>query len=317
MKILFLEFRGFGDAIIKSGFIERISNEDILVDVLAYPPCAEIFKLNKRIRKVYVCQYPRRDMKTDNFRVSIKNIRLIQKEQYDLCIDTSGDFRERVIGKLCCAKQFVSVERIGFPFGRTGLGWLADNNINITAENKNIYQQFDVIFKQLGLDVYELKSAKAKQKKCVGIHPFASAVQRMWDWKKWKELLKWLLSHNFNIVLFCSPMEESTLRERMGSIIEVDDVEINVGTLSHFLEGINKIDLMIGMDSFAVHAAYYMNTPSIMLCGADVKLHMMWKTPLTFAVYDVDATEGLSGISVQMVIAAIMSQYQVNVDNEE
>lgn len=288
-KILFLEFRGLGDSIIKSSFIARIKNDNVIIDVLAYPSCAGIFRLNKRVRNVYMCEYPRHDMNISNLAKSIKNIRIIQKEKYDLCVDTSADFRERIIGKICSAKQFISVERNGMSFGRTGLRCLTNQTIRISINEKNIYQQFELIFDKLGLNLTKPNNIAIQQgKKCVGVHPFASLKSNMCNWSVWQALITEILSNNINVILFCSPKEKEILKNKMGNVIGNPQVSIISGKLNEFLNNVKLVDLMIGVDSFSLHAAYYMGIRSIMLCTSNLEWHTRWKTPFTEIVYDVD-----------------------------
>ena len=286
-KTLFLEARNFGDAIIKNTMIFQYGADhpDEQIDIWSKRQFADIFSGNTNIHKFYASGFPIAGLKSWNLIDLIKKIWVLRNERYDLAIDTVGDFRERFLLWLIHPKRIVSIEREkGSPFNRLirrGLSFLVEP-VRIPKDVVNVYAQLACLLEYLGCQkrTSETNDPIVHQKpQLIGIHPFASQECKLWDWKKWDELYKILLSKGHSVHFFCSPKE----REILEHHIKIrGNSKIVAGSLQEFLKALQCVDLLICLDSFAVHASYSLGVRSIMLNGAN-DFHI-WETPLTTVV---------------------------------
>ena len=82
-----------------------------------------------------------------------------------------------------------------------------------------------------------------------------------------------------SVHFFCSPKE----REILEHYIKIrGNSKIVAGNLQEFLNALQCVDLLVCLDSFAVHASYSLGVRSIMLNGAN-DFHI-WQTPLSQVV---------------------------------
>lgn len=286
-KTLFLEARNFGDAIIKNTIISQYGagHPDEQIDVWTKRQFMDIFSRNERIHKVYLAGFPIAGVKSWNVIDLIKKIWALRRKRYDLAVDTVGDFRERFLLWLIHPKRLVSIEREeGSPFNRLirrGLSFLIEP-VNVGREMVNIYDQLSFLLESLGVprEIGVLHDQQVlKDNKVVGIHPFASQVCRMWSWEKWNELYAGLLARGYGVCFFCSPKE----RQMLEKYIKIHgDTRIVAGSLQGFLKELQQVDLLVCLDSFAVHASCSLGVRSIMLNGAND--FRIWQTPLTQVV---------------------------------
>ena len=286
-KTLFLEARNFGDAIIKNTLLSEygVGHPDEQIDVWSKEQFADIFARNTRIHKFHASGFPIAGLKSWNIIALLRKIWSLRKEHYDLAIDTVGDFRERFLLWLIRPKRIVSLERErGNPFNRLirrGLSCLVEPVI-IPKDMVNVYTQLAYLLTYLGVQkqTHKLHRSSVNQTpKTIGIHPFASQECKLWDWKKWNVLYEKLLEKGYGICFFSSPKE----RENLERHIKIHgDTKIIAGNLQEFLKALQQVDLLICLDSFAVHASYSLGVRSIMLNGAN-DFHI-WQTPLTRVV---------------------------------
>lgn len=283
-KTLFLEARNFGDAIIKNTMIFQYGADhpDEQIDIWSKRQFADIFSGNTHIHKFYASGFPIAGLKSWNLIDLIKKIWVLRNERYDLAIDTVGDFRERFLLWLIRPKRLVSIEREkGSPFNRLirrGLSFLVEP-VTIPNTMVNVYAQLACLLEYLGCQkrTSETNDPIVHQKpQIIGIHPFASQECKLWDWKKWDELYKILLSKGHSVHFFCSPKEREILEQHIKIR---GNSKIVAGNLQEFLKALQCVDLLICLDSFAVHASYSLGVRSVMLNGAN-DFHI-WQTPLT------------------------------------
>ena len=293
-KTLFLEARNFGDAIIKNTVISQYGakHPDELIDICSKRQFTGIFAENKYIHQFHACGFPIAGLKSWNIIGLLKKIWMLRKSHYDLAIDTVGDFRERFLLWLIRPKRLISIEREkGNPFNRLirqGLSCLVEPVI-IPKDMVNVYAQFAYLLEYLGVQKQTQQLNKAyisKKTRIIGMHPFASQECRLWDWGKWNELHRTFLEKGYAVYFFCSPKERVILEDKIEI---VKNTSVVAGDLRLFLQELQRIDLLICLDSFAVHASYSVGIRSIMLNGAN-DFHI-WQTPLSCVVAGVSDCE--------------------------
>lgn len=282
-KVLIISQRNFGDAVILSSVLNQFNTSNFIIDVLCKKEFGSIFKKNKNIKNIITVNFPIASYKGFNILKFIAILYKIRNEEYNIVIDIIGDFRERLIGYFCNSKKFISVEREeSNSFNRLlrrGLKSLPDKNLLIKSEMVNIYSQIDYVFSAIGFIKKENQRKNKSKNNIIGIHPFASQDCKMWDWSKWIEVINYFLSYNKKVFLFCAPIEKDMLVKKLGNLTNHKNIKIVSSTIDNFFINLEKVDLLIGLDSFSIHAAYSKNVPNIMLCGAND--YNLWKTPLT------------------------------------
>jgi len=102
----------------------------------------------------------------------------------------------------------------------------------------------------------------------VAIHPGASHPSRHWPAKKWRELIGELRRQNFHLTLLGSPAEREELQNAFSEEIGSSALSLVAEPIPQFVDAVTNADILIGMDSFSVHAAYALGVPAVVLNGS-------------------------------------------------
>lgn len=291
-RLLFIQGRNLGDSVISTGLINSLGKSfpELHVDVFTRPQYSAIFYNNPNIRDIYYANFPMGTQKNFNFSETIKfflKIKQLRKIEYDTCINTMGDFRENTIGWLINPRWNTTVIWEGaHPFNmfiRKGCYSLTNNFVQIPENIINIYDANVLIAKELGCKFIEKpklflnnNSKKNSCKKNIAIHPLASQKSKLWDFGKWKSLINFLKESEY-VWIFGAPGERKELETIFKPIIDNKRIVVHTGTLEEFFSKLSDVRLLIGLDSFSVHAAYALNIPSVMLIGSND--YRIWQSP--------------------------------------
>ena len=85
----------------------------------------------------------------------------------------------------------------------------------------------------------------------------------------WRLLINKLLCDGFEVWIFCLDIERSVAESYFNNTVFGGMISIKSGDLSNFLLDLRKVGLLIGLDSFSVHAAHAAGKPSIALCRGE------------------------------------------------
>ncbi len=219
------------------------------------------------------------------FFTSAKRIRSLRPS---VSLDFVGDFRERgfaqLIGSAChhhigWESGHPHANLIRNPFG-TGRPIVV-----VPKTVVNVYDAHDLMIRALlGEFGYRCATpgstlrttgALSSQEYRVGLHPFASQLCKVWPDENWRHLAEQLLAAGYTVRVFCAPNERRVLGRIFGTL--VDRVVVISGSLPEFAEAVTRLDLLIGLDSFAVHLAHWARVPSITInAGTPERL---WAVP--------------------------------------
>lgn len=284
MKILIIMQRNLGDAIILNHLIQNADIEQNEIAIFTKDNYKSVFENNSNINMIYSANLPVASIKDKKYISHIKTILRIKRQKYDIILDYVGDFRERLIAWFCAGEKIVTVRR-GNGFNNLVKDWLSflgDTIITVNDDYKSIYEQIPYILNKIGIHCSKENQNMKSTFHTIGIHPFASQKCKMWDFKKWMQLIKYLVRNNKRVIIFASESEKNILLDKIGELNNYDNVDIFTENLNSFLKKIKDLDLLIGLDSMSVHAAYTYGIPNIMICGSnDVSL---WKNPLCSVV---------------------------------
>ena len=275
-QILLIEYRAYGDAIIKNAVINSLGERypQMKIDVFTKSQFVDIFSINPFVRRIYTATFPlglSEKHTIGAFKKFIEQLVLLRRRRYDYCLNTVGDIRENLIGKFINPRVNISVCRSkNHVFNRLivpGAAWSVDKFIEIPDDLINIYSTYDYIVRSLGCKSFLKNQQKKQTITSVGIHPLASKEVKLWSVDKWKRLIVELRKRSIRVEVYCAETERSIVEPYFKELLKTGEVEIKAGSLTGFFSNLKEIDVLIGLDSFSVHAAYAMNVPSVMIVG--------------------------------------------------
>jgi len=288
-RYLFLQCRNLGDATISTGLINSLGKSfpEISIDVLTRSPFKAIFEDNPYINSVlYVDFLPMgapKELNLKSFLDFLKQICRLRQKAYDVCLNTQGDFRENLIGRLVNPYKNISVswkgKHIYNNLIKKGLLCLVNESIDIPEEVINVYDVNDYIAKRFGCThlvrprIFSHNRLSAgdsyDNRNVIGIHPGASQKCKLWDFDKWKKVIEVLLLQKCHVCIFCAPNQKEKMQSIFQEVLNNKHVFLHASNLRDFFIQLSTVRLLIGLDSFAVHAAYALGIPVVILCGAN------------------------------------------------
>ena len=109
----------------------------------------------------------------------------------------------------------------------------------------------------------------------IAIHPFASQDCKIWKNKYWIELIEILITNKFEIYIVSSS-EDLELAKNIFSNIS-KDINFISESISNLHIKLQHINLLIGLDSFAVHFAESVGIKTITIVGSNPS--ELWRPP--------------------------------------
>lgn len=293
-RILVLSCRNFGDAIVTSGLVESLgrSFKDCQIELLIREKCRDIFENNPYVHKVHFASFPLGNPKNFGLKEAVHLCRTIAgMRRYDLCINNIGHFGENFIGRCIPARESVSISwEDGHPFNNMiGIKGdiIADRVIRVPKTMVNLYDAYAYFASALGCSnigeptIYPERALAAEldsdKERIIGVHPIASNISRMWPFEKWRKLIRHLSESDIKVRIYAATADREIIYDHFRDLIDGIKVTVNVGNLKAFFASLTSLRLLIGLDSFAVHAANALRVPSIMLNGSNN--FRMWQPP--------------------------------------
>ena len=282
-RCLILLMRHLGDAVIASGLINALHthNPTMTVDILGRRELrgvAASFGHFEEYIEIDVPLFGHHRKNLGAMWAAIQAMRLVRQHKYDYCINVIGDFRENLIGKLAGAKWNIApMWGEGHLFKKkmtdTNAGWLANWGIEIPSIYPNYYDSLEHFARQLGLQGLEWHAEPRSAKepnvvRSIGLHPGASHASRRWPNDKWRLLARELNARGYKVKALGSPFERDGLLAAFREEISSGKLEVSTGDMPGLLSSLSKVDVLIGMDSFSVHAAHALNIPTVVLNGS-------------------------------------------------
>ncbi len=283
-KILIIRLSALGDTIHTLPLAYAIKEKYPMVqlDWIVEDKAADFIINNPLIDRVFII--PKRKWKNNKNKISnlkeySKIIKEIQKEQYDVVIDTQQLLKSAVIMGLSKGKR-----RIALDSGRELSGIFANEII------KTGLQQFDINFhvvkrnmliaKYLGcsddvinfiLPDFEselnenLKEIFSdKKKKTIVISPATTWQNKHWANENWSEVIN-KLKDEYRIIITATENDKKAINEILN-IVEINENIINLTgmtTLKDLVYIFKNTDLVITPDSGSCHMAWAVNHPYI------------------------------------------------------
>lgn len=296
-NLLVLDCRNFGDSVIGLGLIEALSKSipELRIDVLTRPQFAVMRRNHPSIRRVECASFPMGTVK--NFGVSAAlhlaaTIARLKMESYDAVVNIVGDFRENFIGFLIDSRRnWGPVWEKGHPIlnGIRGVGnGLPAHPVVIGSEKLSVYGAVSEIARSLGATaqavprLYNEKKEPINKRQIpglVGMHMSATQKCRLWPIENWLELGRLLIADGNTLRLYCSPSERGAFSQAYEPLLRTKRAELIAGPLEPFFESLAECSLLVAHDSFAMHVAYALDVPRIVINGPNIM--PVWAPPGT------------------------------------
>lgn len=296
--ICIISLRNLGDAVIQSSYIRAMASEALDVTWLIWtrPESKSFFESIPNSRVITSFFLFRKDISARNLIQLIKTALSIKANKPSATIDFFGDWRELLLAKIIGAKRHIApnwandhvykrlIKSPSFCFDRTFSVGIDEVNVY------KIYARFcefilstinpEMKFRNIDPHITKNHHFSSRANLVIGIHPFASQACRMWPMERWVALASLLISRGFHVRLISSPFERDELERHFSPILsKLSVISVDLQNLSTQVE---KLDLLIGLDSFSVHLANSLNVRNIMINGANNP--DIYRTPLSYVI---------------------------------
>jgi heptosyltransferase-3 len=292
-KALFIKTKNIGDSIILTSAIAALPSSYKYVDILCFSHSEPIYRMNKRVRNIYVI--PRDKSGIDKIKTYFLIIKNLFNEHYDLLAQFSIDWRGAFLARFLNADITVSrhTHRRSF-FWHNSFQYLAPA---IDLERPMAEQDVELLriiklYKKSSAPKYQLKintAAKIKvtewlmshnanvKNKLVIIHPFSR-----WQFKElsilfWAKVIDALVSNRFTIIMSGS-RDDYEKRKSIFNLCKFKPYLTQDFSLEHTAALFETADLVVTIDSMSTHLASATGTPVISIFGpTNKKVWGPWK----------------------------------------
>jgi heptosyltransferase-3 len=299
--ILLLQFRNFGDAVILLGLVNSLmqSNPQLQIDVLSRPEFASLFESHPGVRRLYTASFPIGTFKPFTIRAAfglISQIVAARFRSYDTVANLFGDIRENLCGWLICpgANYGVLWPRAHPIYIQSRHAWRSflSHTVRVDDPHENVYAGMQQLAAALG-SAYaatpnlfnELHDAiqVVPVAKRIGLHLSAGQACKRWPVESWIHLTELLLDAGYEVRLYCAEAESPDFRMLFRGPLKHSNALLVAGSLVGFLEDLATCSLLVGHDSFSMHAAYAIGVPRILINGPNRP--EVWAPPETYIAH--------------------------------
>ncbi len=283
-KILIIKTDQFGDVLFSTFLLPIIkkNHPDAKIDYLINPKTEVLLKKNPNINKLYYWSDPflyflmGRNEKRMSFlkliKECIKCIKDIRLEKYDIIINTRAyPPSTNIFLKLMKPKAIIA-------FDISEQGYIADaiakyglrdedwkNYLNLLSPFcKNVYQsKFEPQFENFDDGVFN--KLPGLSGKIVMISPISFDTERRWPDENWKDVIRFLLSLKYTVVLTALPSQQEVLKKLAEGMNAEKIVFATNFSISEIASILRKSEFWIGIDSFTAHLAIALKKKTICL----------------------------------------------------
>jgi heptosyltransferase-3 len=292
-QALFLKTKNIGDAIILTASIAALPLSYRFVDVICLPHSEAIFRMNKRVRHVFVIP---RDKKGLNKIFAYFNLfKRLFNERYDLLAHFSVDWRGALLARLLHVDISVSrlTDRRGsfwhqsFDFLAPALNHespMAEQDVDL-LRSANLYKKSVAPAYDLNISVPQQNKVNAWLKsnaidlktKLVVIH-----ASSRWKFKEipmasWARIIDELISKKINVIISGSNDDLET-NQLIFNACQSKPLLTKNFTLTDTASLYERADLVLTIDSMSTHLASAVKTPVISIFGpTNEKIWGPWK----------------------------------------
>jgi heptosyltransferase-3 len=275
--------RQLGDAAIVSGFLRALAARAYAREYVVWTRPQLRFLFENILDCEIVCsQFPVGTTKNFGGTAVFGLMRAawrVRKLAPSVTLDLIGDFRERSFAALAGSRRHL---HIGWhrhhPFARLVRNHFGPGRplVVIPPEDVNVYTAYGRMLDALAPGqpqphaTQNAAGAYRKPRKrplFVGVHPFASQRCKLWPSENWRDLIRELRRRGVSVVAFAAPAERSALEALLGE--QRPHVSIFTESSALFADKIRELDLLVGLDSFAVHLAQLQGVRSVTITAGN------------------------------------------------
>ena len=326
---LFLKTKHLGDSVILTSAIAALP-QDFVVDVLCFKESAAIFAMNSRVRHVLVI--PRHLAGFARWREYWRLFSVMRSQQYDVLAQFSDDWRGAFLARLLSAKISVARQSKKRPqFWSNSFQHIA----KLTPTSRPAAEQDVDLLRKIGLyqqpfaPRYQLtvadadklaidgwlKSIRVENKKLIVIHAAARWKFKGLPHATWAALIDALHQRGYTVVLsggaFDLDFNQALIELCQTAPTLTQDFDL--GKTAALLQ---QADLLVSIDSMALHMASALQTPVVALFGpTNEKIWAPWQVPhrvVAFGAVDSPSfacrpcgLDGCAGSKVSQCLVAI------------
>lgn len=278
-KILIVRLDQIGDMVQALPFLNAIRKKykDARIYVLCAKQTEFLLKERKDIEKIFVMEnswfYKEKKV---NLKEIFNLIKELKKEKIDIAYDLRGDLRNILLLFLSGVKNIIG-------YGCAGGGFLLDCEKRYDRDMHEIDKNLFLIDEKSGekvvmdflipeknkeeINKFLMEMGIEKYHKKIVIHPFSRAKARLWDFRKYNELIAKILNRKeIKIFIVGSKDEQSYSNEFLfnNNIINC----IGKFEIQSVIELIRNSDIFIGCNSSLQYFAAYSNIKTCVIYGS-------------------------------------------------
>ena len=266
MRILLVRLSSLGDVILVSSVLSPLREKGVEVDLLTYRPFGEVFKGDKRLRKVI-------EVDKKNFK-SLSSIRSLAEslKGYDYGFDLHGILKTYLLSKylpfpVFRYKKSSLLRRLMVIFKPFRAKWLY------------VPEMYSEVFRKVGIEIenprpelhispYEIKKVKefVPLKEFAVVAPGARWKTKRYPEEKFRNVIELLKLRRIQSVIVGGKEEEET-----GKKLSSETGTVNLCGRLSIRESLSVISLSIGVisnDSAVVHMARAVKKPVVAIFGS-------------------------------------------------
>jgi len=292
-QALFLKTKNIGDAIILTASIAALPVTYRFVDIVCLPHSEAIFKMNKRVRHVFVI--PRDTKGLTKISAYINIFRQLFKERYDLLAHFSIDWRGAILARILNVGLSVSrkTDRRG-SFWHQSFDFLApmlDSQRPIAEQDVDLLRSAN-LYKKSVAPAYDLNISVPQQNKvnawlksnAIDLKTKLVVIHASSRWKfkeipmaSWARIIDELISKKINVVISGSN-EDFETNQLIFNACHSKPLLTKNFTLTDTAALYERADLVLTIDSMSTHLASAVKTPVISIFGpTNEKIWGPWK----------------------------------------
>ena len=298
MKFLLVKLNHIGDTLIMTPTVHAIRKAypNARIDVVVRKGCEGVLESNPDINNIFTIARPEKNKRS--FWESLKeNLLLFSRtafRRYDYAFDLSNSDRAKLIVVLSLAKhrcinrwhaQLGWKERLFTDFSDFAWGrkhrvlqdfMTVRDILNFEQEAGPLHLWTDDIDSEVLLQQFHLGN-----KPYIVIHPTSRWSFKEWEPGRWRQVIEYLLSLDFDILLSCGPdPNEISAVEKLAEGFSGIRLTRGQTTLRELGVLIKKARLFVGVDTVAMHIAAAAQTPVVALFGPSSEWSWHpWQTP--------------------------------------
>ncbi len=302
-KILVIKLRHIGDVLLTTPVFRALKENfpNSFIAALVNKGTEEVLEKNPYIDQIII--YDREIKKLPVFKRYIEEIKFLKKIRnigFDTTIDLTGGDRAAIISYFSGAKTRIGIKSKGF-FGKK---YIYTKIFEIDGHRHTVLQNLEVLEKmglkmgkpEVILNITEDEKNWTKQlifpcnserkqgissfnQKIIHIHPTSRWLFKCWKDEYMAEVIKWLISNGYRVVLTSSRDEKELKKiESILSYISSYPSEsiINLAgklTLRQLIAVSSLCDLYFGIDTAPMHIAAALGKPVVALFGPSGAFH--------------------------------------------